>query len=99
MCDCYASKCLFCDNKISIHVADFCTPREDIDVICPDCQTYENICTGENKGLNITKYKKLFIDYLFDKCQIVEGKLKGGYKGRPVIFLSRDSKSYGIHLN
>lgn len=100
MCDCYCPKCLFCDNKVSIHIADFCTPRENVDIICPDCQTYENLCTGENKGLNIAKYKKLFIDYIFCRMQIVEGKLKDGrYKGKPVIFLCKDSNAYGISLN
>lgn len=91
MCDCYSHKCEFCNNGVSIHVADFCVRRETISVICPDCQAADKY--------NIDKCSKMFIDYL-DCRQQINGKLKSGrYKGRPIIFLCTDSKAYGIHIN
>jgi hypothetical protein len=104
MCDCYAHKCLFCENKISIHIADYCTKRENIAVICPDCQAvgdYERSKTfyHNGKGLWIKKYERMYIDIIEDREQI-RGKLKNNrYKGKPVIILSKDPKAYGVHLN
>lgn len=34
MCDCYWQKCEQCDEMIPVHIADFCTPRENIEVFC-----------------------------------------------------------------
>lgn len=104
MCDCYSHKCFFCDNEISIHIADFCTKRENLIIICPDCQVAGAYETDETfyhngKGLNINKYARLFIDCIECREQVF-GKLKDGkYKGKPVIFLCKDPKAYGIHLN
>ena len=85
-------------------MADFCTKRKNIIVICPDCQLAGAYETGKTfyrngKGLNIKEYTRLFIDYIEFREQIF-GKLKDGkYKGKSVIFLCKDPKAYGIHLN
>ena len=34
MCDCYGHKCLLCDERVPIHLGDFNTRREEINVIC-----------------------------------------------------------------
>lgn len=34
MCDCYEQKCEACDEMILVHIADFCTPRENLQVFC-----------------------------------------------------------------
>ena len=97
MCDCYFHKCLFCKNELSIHIADFCVPREDIVVICPDCckPDYEK----SEADINIAKYKRLFFGIIEDKNQI-DGKLKDGrYRGKLVLILSKNPKTYGICLN
>lgn len=37
MCDIYLHKCMLCDNRIEMHLADFETDRNEIDIICNDC--------------------------------------------------------------
>lgn len=39
MCDCYFHPCKGCKVQIPIHLADFTTPRRDIDVYCDKCWT------------------------------------------------------------
>lgn len=34
MCDCYEQKCEQCNEIIPVHIADFCTPRENLQVFC-----------------------------------------------------------------
>ena len=93
MCDCYDHKCHFCDNEISIHIADFCVKRDTVTMICPDCQC-EYV-----EGFNIKKHAKFFISHL-DCREQVFGKLNDGrYKGKPVLFFCTDSKAYGIYIN
>lgn len=94
MCDCYGHKCLFCENKLIIHIADFCTARENIAVVCPDC-----ISGWFDKGIHISKYKKLWIDKIEFREQVF-GKLKDGrYKGKNVLLFSKSIQAYGICLN
>ena len=93
MCDCYYQKCEFCDNEISIHIADFCVERKDIEVICPDCVKYKE------RGIYTGFYKLMFAGIIKDRNQ-VNGKLKNGrYKGKLVIMFSKDVDAYGVHLN
>lgn len=94
MCDCYGQKCKFCKNKLSIHIADYCTSRENVAVICPDC-----IDGWLDKGIHISKYKKIWVDKIESREQVF-GKLKSGkYKGRIVLLLSKAATAYGICLN
>ncbi len=98
MCDCYYHKCMCCKNHISIHIADFCVPRTDIEVICPDCishyadnNTQEAVITGTIQRLFFVR---------IDCKQQVDGTLKDGrYKGKLVLIFSRNKKAYGICLN
>ena len=91
MCDCYGHKCKFCNNEISIHIADYCTARKNIDVICPDCQT--------EKAIDMRDYKKLWVAKIEFREQVF-GKLKDGrYKGKTVLLLSKDGSAYGVCLN
>ncbi len=34
MCDCYNHKCANCDERIPMHIGDFCLERGEIDVYC-----------------------------------------------------------------
>ena len=37
MCDCYTGRCTICKRGMEIHIADFCTPRDNVFPFCPDC--------------------------------------------------------------
>ena len=94
MCDCYGHKCEFCENVLSIHIADYCVKRKEIIAICPDCQKQIS-----NDGLGVKNCTLLFVDIIDDRNQI-DGKLKDGkYKGKSVLFFSKDSRAYGVRLN
>jgi len=98
MCDCYAHKCKFCENKLSIHIADYCTARKNVCVICPDC--LRNLAIPYFSGrLNIKKFAQLYIDQISNREQLF-GKLAGNkYKGKIVLLFSKDPKAYGVCLN
>ena len=34
MCDCYEQKCEQCQQMIPVHIADFCTAKENLQVFC-----------------------------------------------------------------
>jgi len=83
MCDCYSVKCENCDNKIAIHIADFCTQRENIKVYCPDCVTLE------------THFEVVRGPVIFRK----NGSEIKRHTGKRVLFICSDPKAYGICLN
>jgi hypothetical protein len=37
MCDCYYHKCSGCDKKLDMHLADFATGRDEVEVRCGKC--------------------------------------------------------------
>lgn len=37
MCDCYYHKCKHCDTHLPMHLADFLTGQDEIEVVCKDC--------------------------------------------------------------
>jgi hypothetical protein len=99
MCDCYNHKCEYCDNYLSIHIADFCVARDIVKVVCPVCLSKIN-----PDGL-LTK--KVFWDTIQDDHQICVGPNEESvvddgdtnFVGQTVLFLCDDEKAYGIHLN
>ena len=34
MCDCFNPRCHLCETRLSLHIADFCTGRENVEVYC-----------------------------------------------------------------
>ena len=34
MCDCFNPSCHLCDRRLPLHIADFCTERENVEVYC-----------------------------------------------------------------
>ena len=34
MCDCFNPQCHLCDERMPLHIADFCTPWENVEVYC-----------------------------------------------------------------
>jgi len=43
MCDCYSHKCKLCDKQLSVHLGDFETGRDEIEVFCSDHIPNENV--------------------------------------------------------
>ncbi|KKN19390.1 hypothetical protein LCGC14_0946010 [marine sediment metagenome] len=96
MCDCYEHKCEYCSNELSIHVADFCTKRKNISVVCPDCQEPQYPLRPQ---LDVSSFKQLYVCTIEFQKQ-VSGKLKDGkYKGKVVLIFCKDANAYGIYLN
>jgi hypothetical protein len=90
MCDCYCHKCEGCGCDISIHIADFCTPRENIHPYCPRC-------TKKLKKQGIPKSAQMFTDTVTTSGKYSE--VEGGKKGQEVIILCDDPDAYGVSLN
>lgn len=87
MCDCYTAKCEMCGCNIQIHIADFCTERENVH---PHCHR----CTRKIKKAGIPKAAQTIYEKIGRIAQV-----DGGKKGQEVIILCDDPKAYGIHLN
>ena len=92
MCDCYNHKCKFCENELSIHIADYCTGRDNIIVVCPDCLKRRRV-------IAISKYARLYINWIEDRMQLFGKLADGRYKGKIVLIFCKDPEGYGIHLN
>lgn len=67
MCDCYDHQCKYCDKRLPMHLADFLTGQDEIEVVCKDCLEKESSpqhpyivfkCKDENdyKGLMMVIY-------------------------------------------
>ena len=85
MCDCYSAKCEGCGCNMSIHIADFCTPREKVHPYCPRC-------TRKFKG----KYPK---GKVFEDEVTYPREVEGSKRGQKVVIICDDKKAYGIALN
>jgi len=86
MCDCYTEKCTICGCKISIHIADYCTSRDNITAYCHRCAK---------------KIKSIAPDipHIIREEITHHRQVEGGKKGAKVLILCSDPKAYGIHLN
>lgn len=88
MCDIYLHKCLLCDNTIEMHLADFETDRDEIDIICHDC-LQKMLKTGDYNELYNLPYKTFTLWVYFPeflkkepKIMIVIHKTRKAYKMR-----------------
>lgn len=88
MCDCYTDKCINCEREIQIHIADYCTPRENVRVYCPKC--IDKLRTGVIGS-------KVFVDRVSRGGKWGQGE--GLRKGQLVIIICNDPGAYGINLN
>ena len=92
MCNCLFKKCLRCENKISLHIADFCVSEEAIDILCPECL--------EKNPTSINPNQTVFSDVIELPYQVINALGEEiGVPGTKVLFISHDEKAYGIHLN
>ena len=90
MCDCYTAKCETCGCSMAIHIADYCTGRENVHPYC-------DRCTPKLKKKGIPKGMYVHTDRI---GRIGEhGQVEGGKRGAAVVILCDDPEAYGIHLN
>jgi hypothetical protein len=110
MCDCYEGLCKFCGNRIDAHIADFCIPREDVDMVCHVCTSklkygYESEKPIDQMLANLGDeglcYEKVFVDFIESQGQIIDAitEKEIGEIGRPVLFLTNNQSAYGLRLN
>ena len=80
MCDCYDHKCAHpqCTQLMPIHIGDFCTPRENLEVVCTrhlpkdfDGAIWRWYRPGEFSGEDLPRGFKMGIRIL-DKSQVRE---------------------------
>lgn len=76
MCDCYVHKCEHCDWMVPMHLEDFSTERDEIQVFCED-HLPENMTDGmvweyndNEKVKNPRKWHKVFVRWLTDNARI-----------------------------
>ena len=87
MCDCYTAKCENCGCDMSLHIADFCTKRENVHPYC-------NRCSRQVKHPKAVKVFEVKITHV---RQIQS--TKPHQIGQRVVILCDDAKAYGIALN
>lgn len=87
MCDCYTGKCETCGCDIAIHIADFCTGRENAFPYCPRC-TRKIIKQG------LPTQMRVFKEDISREDQVAGRKI-----GQEVVILCNDFNAYGVHLN
>ena len=90
MCDCYVAKCTMCSCSIAIHIADYCTSRDEVHPYC-------NRCTRKIKKKG-KKYLKQIKYITFDKIER-NNQVEGGKIGEEVLIVYDDPNAYGISLN
>ena len=113
MCDCYDHKCENCDATISIHIADFCTPRYNITVFCPACTNKHPLArTAKKEGrrprpnypailtMGPKGQPEMWLETVEGASQVraSSGEVVGR-KGQVVLISCYDPNAYGIHLN
>lgn len=90
MCDCYTGECTNCGCDIPLHIADFCTPKENVIPYCSRCT--KKIVRGK---LQPPPDCKVFDD-------VAEGWYPRNFhlrKGSKVKIYCKDKSAYGIALN
>jgi len=98
MCDCYDAQCAGCGRLISVHIGDFCIPRERLHVWCPACiddlKVVELYGSASNT-LFLMGQKLIFFEPIAREDQ-VEGY---GIGSGSVLFVIDEPLPHGIHLN
>lgn len=104
MCDCYSHRCEDCENVISMHIADFCVPREVVHVLCPECLRKRTRANEVWSYVLAHKGTPLALELVTDWGHIVRKHGDRWYElrsmiGRAVGIWCDDAKGHGIHLN
>ena len=87
MCDCYTARCESCGRGVELHIADFCTTRNNVHVYCPHC--LKKVPAGQ-----ANMARRIF------RCMVEERRqVEGGRVGQEVLILVDDEDAHGIHLN
>jgi len=98
MCDICSIACSVCGEvELSVHIADYCVPRESVHPVCHICLSYENGLAMLNLDGGIGAH--LFIDVIETAGQeTLDGK-PVGVVGKPVLFCVDSNEAHGICLN
>ena len=64
MCDCYYHKCFGCGKELPIHLGDYKTKRDEINVYCADCMPP----IGSRRGQEYIVIERIFIESLTDNA-------------------------------
>lgn len=91
MCDCYTAKCEGCGCEMEIHIADFCTARENVHPYCTRCTKKWRKRKEIPSGL-------VFVDKV-SRQEPNCVQVKGAKIGENVVILCDDLRAYGVHLN
>lgn len=89
MCDCYMGECANCGCEMSLHIADFCTPRDRVIPYCPRCT--KKIVRGKLQPPEGCK--------VFDEVSEITERSLHIKRGDKVKLYCKDTSAYGIHLN
>jgi len=98
MCDCYSAECSGgCGRLISIHIADFCTDRKNVEAYCHKCtpEVEKNLLGSIPEDANV-------LHGIVECADGIEGgydQVTGALPGDVVLFVIHDKAAYGIHLN
>jgi hypothetical protein len=72
MCDCYCANCCVCGKDLPIHLGDYVTPRQDIDVFCDEHIPHYNcrvFIIEEDEDGSFKKGYRIGIRALTDKAK------------------------------
>ncbi len=91
MCDTYTANCENCGCEMNLHIADFCTPRENVIPYCHRCTR------KVRRGKVIPpEHCQAFYD---SATTITDGEIMGIKRGDEVVIYCKDENAYGIYLN
>ena len=90
MCDTFYQKCQCCERRVSVHIADHCTSRENIEVWC-----HEHFAASTNSDRRWIR----FTESIETRSQVLLDGVPCGAQGKLVAFLVKDLSAWGIGLN
>ena len=86
--------------KMSLHIADFCTSRENVHPYCIPCTaTLAALCKHDGKWPETIRGKKVFVDTTAQKTSEDGISIVDGNGTQEVVILCDDTDAYGICLN
>lgn len=100
MCDCYVTECAGpnCTSKLSIHIADYCVERDEVEAYCPHCT--------KKLAKQHKKHRKTWPAFI-DRMKVYETGARYDRRERLWVYgsvpnaliLCVDHDSYGISFN
>ena len=100
MCDCYETKCAGgCGTSVSVHIADWCTKRDNVEAFCPIC-TRRFLKHKTKKGWpKQIDGKWVSTDRAGWEEQYQVWTCSAHKKSGEVLLLCTDREAYGVYFN